>query len=134
MPNIQLANNLRFLRTAHKLTQDYLSEVLNISRQAYSNYENSKRTPDLDSLMRISRIYKVSLDQLVYHDLSQKFLDASQISEEKVPYNLALNTETGNTIYLTEEEMDYIVKFRSLSHENKQILSGFLSSNAQNCL
>lgn len=43
MSNIQLANNLRFLRTKHKLTQDNISSLLNISRQAYSNYETNAR-------------------------------------------------------------------------------------------
>ena len=62
MSNIQLANNLRFLRTKHKLTQDDLSSLLNISRQAYSNYETSKRTPDLDSLLHISRSGVLSMN------------------------------------------------------------------------
>ena len=34
MPNIQLANNLRYLRKQHNLTQTTLSNMLNISRQA----------------------------------------------------------------------------------------------------
>lgn len=132
MPNIQLADNLRFLRTENGLTQDKLSAVLSISRQAYSNYENSKRTPDLDSLMRISKFYGVSLDQLVNHDLSNGMVQASSLSEEKVPYNMALDIETGNTIYLTGEETEHIVKFRRLSAENKKIISGFLDSNTEN--
>ncbi len=129
MPNIQLANNLRLLRTENGLTQDQLSAFLSISRQAYSNYENSKRTPDLDSLMRISRFYNVSLDQLVNHDLSHGIVEAARLSEEKVPYNMALDIETGNTIYLTPEETEYIIQFRGLSAENKKIISGFLNSN-----
>ena len=36
------------LRKAHHYTQQEISDLLNISRQAYSNYETSKRTPDLD--------------------------------------------------------------------------------------
>ena len=35
MPNIQLANNLRYLRKLNNMTQDDLSAALNISRQAY---------------------------------------------------------------------------------------------------
>ena len=65
MSNIQLANNLRHLRKQHELTQKDLSRMLNISRQAYSNYETSKRTPDLDSLLYLSRFYHISLDTLV---------------------------------------------------------------------
>ena len=73
MSNIQLANNLRFLRTKHKLTQDDLSSLLNISRQAYSNYETSKRTPDLDSLLHISRFYRISIDELVLDNLQSTY-------------------------------------------------------------
>ena len=67
MSNIQLVENLYRLRKAHHYTQQEISDLLNISRQAYSNYETSKRTPDLDSLMRLADIYGVSLDQLVNH-------------------------------------------------------------------
>ena len=54
MSNIQLVENLYRLRKAHHYTQQEISDLLNISRQAYSNYETSKRTPDLDSLMRLA--------------------------------------------------------------------------------
>ena len=36
MPNIQLADNLRFLRKEKGLSQQEMDEVLNLSRQAYS--------------------------------------------------------------------------------------------------
>ena len=70
MSNIQLANNLRHLRKQHELTQKDLSRMLNISRQAYSNYETSKRTPDLDTLLYLSRFYHISLDTLVLRNLA----------------------------------------------------------------
>lgn len=128
MPNIQLAKNLRSLRDMNNLTQDDLSDMLNISRQAYSNYENSKRTPDLDSLLRLSAFYHVTLDQLVNGNLS----NSSQIfAEEKVPYYMALDIETGNTIYLKKEETELITKFRSLSDDNQKIIIGFLDANSR---
>lgn len=128
MPNIQLAKNLRSLRDMNNLTQDDLSDMLNISRQAYSNYENSKRTPDLDSLMRLSAFYHVTLDQLVNGNLS----NSSQIfAEEKVPYYMALDIETGNTIYLKKDETELITKFRSLSDDNQKIIIGFLDANSR---
>lgn len=128
MPNIQLAKNLRSLRDMNNLTQDDLSDMLNISRQAYSNYENSKRTPDLDSLLRLSAFYHVTLDQLVNGNLS----NSSQIfAEEKVPYYMALDIETGNTIYLKKDETELITKFRSLSDDNQKIIIGFLDANSR---
>ena len=64
MANIQLAANLRRLRSDHNYTQAQISDKLNISRQAYSNYETGKRIPDLDILIRIADIYHVTLEQL----------------------------------------------------------------------
>lgn len=130
MSNIQLANNLRFLRTKHKLTQDDLSSLLNISRQAYSNYETSKRTPDLDSLLHISRFYRISIDELVLDNLQSTYhTSALKTGEEYIPYVVMANEKnTGNSIYLSREELDFIIKYRALSEENKQILAGFLSN------
>ena len=130
MSNIQLANNLRFLRTKHKLTQDDLSSLLNISRQAYSNYETSKRTPDLDSLLHISRFYRISIDELVLDNLQSTYhTSALKTGEEYIPYVvMAKEKNTGNSIYLSREELDFIIKYRALSEENKQIRAGFLSN------
>lgn len=130
MSNIQLANNLRFLRKKHKLTQDDLSSLLNISRQAYSNYETSKRTPDLDSLLHISRFYRISIDELVHDNLQSTYhTSALKTGEEYIPYVvMAKEKNTGNSIYLSREELDFIIKYRALSEENKQILAGFLSN------
>ena len=51
MSNIQLAANLQRLRKDHHFTQTQFSKKLNISRQAYSNYETGKRIPDLDIII-----------------------------------------------------------------------------------
>ena len=130
MPNIQLSNNLRYLRKQYQLTQDQMGEILNISRQAYSNYETSNRTPDLDTLLFLSNFYKVTLDELILANLKDNRRYPEKISEDLTPYILTKNAKTGNTIYLTEEEMDVIARFRALSNENKQIITGFLHANS----
>ncbi len=132
MSNIQLADNLRYLRKKNGLTQNDLREMLSISRQAYSNYETDKRTPDLDTLLHLCRFYQVSLNDLVLKNLKGT-LSSDKIGENVVPYLPAKSKKTDSVIYLTEEELDFIVQFRTLSKENKQILAGFLS-NAKNAL
>ena len=132
MPNIQLANNLKYLRKKHNLTQTTLSQILNISRQAYSNYETSKRTPDLDSLLKLTTFYQVNLNDLVLGNLQDTTIYSDKVSETVVPYTFVKDKKTGNTIYLTDEELDLITQFRTLSKENKQIITGFLHSNSKN--
>lgn len=133
MPNIQLARNLKYLRIAYGLTQDDLGAFLNISRQAYSNYENLKRSPDLDSLIRLASLYRLSLDDLVNKELST-FMEADhsfQIQEEKTFFHLAIDRTSENRIYLTKEETEFISKFRTLSPEDQQIALGFIDSRSK---
>ena len=65
MANLQLTKNLYEYRKANALTQKDVSEYLNISRQAYSNYETGKRDPDLGLLVKLSELYEISLNQLI---------------------------------------------------------------------
>lgn len=128
MSNIQLANNLRYLRKKHGLTQKDLSEMLNISRQAYSNYETSKRTPDLDTLLYLSSFYRTGLGDLILRNLNGLSGCADRQAKERAPYVMAESKKTGASIYLSDEELDFLIHFRSLSRENKQLIAGFLSN------
>lgn len=122
MPNLQLSQNLLTLRKANHLTQDQVRVYLNVSRQAYSNYEIGTRMPDLDTLLRLSQFYHVTLDELITHNLSNTF------SEQHGPYNIALNISTADTLYLTDEEVQVILKYRNLDLDNRSILKGFLDA------
>lgn len=125
MGNIQLAKNLYTLRKSNKLTQDHVGDLLSVSRQAYSHYETNKRTPDLDSLIILSQLYNVSLDQLVNHYITDT------IRESKGPYTPGLNIGTGDTLYLSEAEVELLMNFRGLSDDNQQILQGFITSHSK---
>lgn len=122
MSNIQLVENLYRLRKAYHYTQQEISDLLNISRQAYSNYETSKRTPDLDSLMRLADIYGVSLDQLVNHPCTKDGL----ILEQKGPFTYAMEIDTADTLYLTREEVELIKGYRAMNPEDKLLLKKLL--------
>ena len=122
MSNIQLVENLYRLRKAQHYTQQEISDLLNISRQAYSNYETSKRTPDLDSLMRLADIYGVSLDQLVNHPCTKDGL----ILEQKGPFTYAMEIDTADTLYLTREEVELIKGYRAMNPEDKLLLKKLL--------
>ena len=82
MANVQLKENLRNLRHRHNYTQQQISSRLNISRQAYSNYETGKRIPDIDILIRLADIYGLSLEQLIALPCSED----ETVSEGAGPY------------------------------------------------
>lgn len=122
MANIQLTENLSALRKAYGFTQKDISDKLNISRQAYSNYERNERTPDLDLLIKLSQIYQVSLDQLVNSSCAPNGL----LKEQKGPYTPGLEIDSANTLYLTSEEVKVIKKYRLLTKDYKKIIDKFL--------
>ena len=58
------AQRLKELRLAHKYTQSDIASILNVSREAYSMYENGKRQLNYEALSTIAEYYHVSIDYL----------------------------------------------------------------------
>ena len=63
--------NLKFLRSQQGLTQKQLAEKLGLKQAAIGAYEEERATPPLTSLLDISKIFGVSIDNLVSQDLSR---------------------------------------------------------------
>lgn len=56
---------LKQIRRKKGYSQLKVSLDLNISREAISFYENGKRNPDIDMLVRMSNYFDVSIDYLI---------------------------------------------------------------------
>ncbi|MBQ8146726.1 MAG: helix-turn-helix transcriptional regulator [Clostridia bacterium] len=56
---------LREIRKKKGYSQVKVSLELNVSREAISNYENGKRSPDVDMLVKFSDYFNVSIDYLI---------------------------------------------------------------------
>lgn len=56
---------LKFIRKQRNLNQQKVAIDLNISREALSHYENGKREPSLDMLVKMSEYFNVSIDFLI---------------------------------------------------------------------
>ncbi len=117
MSNIQLAANLRRLRTDHGYTQTQIGRKLNISRQAYSNYEIGKRIPDLDILIRIADIYHITLEELIMKPCT----GAGVISQNSGPYYIGMEIESTDTIYLTKEEVELLTHYRNADEDDRKL-------------
>lgn len=62
---MEFREKLQVLRTQMKISQEELAEQLNISRQSVTKWENGQTFPDIQNLIQLSDIFKVSIDQLV---------------------------------------------------------------------
>ena len=62
---MKIGNKINQLRKLSGMTQEQLAEKLNVSRQTISKWESDSTPPDLESIVKISRIFHVSLDDLL---------------------------------------------------------------------
>lgn len=62
---MSLGTNISRLRAEKRLSQGDLADILNVSRQSVSKWETNSSVPDLDKLVKLSRVFDVTLDQLV---------------------------------------------------------------------
>ena len=66
---MEIGKKLKNARMSSGLTQECVAEELEVSRQTISNWENEKSYPDIVSVIKLSDIYSVSLDELLKGDI-----------------------------------------------------------------
>lgn len=72
---------LQILRKNHHYTQDELAERLNVSRQAVSKWETGTTVPNLDVLLKLSKLYGLTINDIIDPEIQpQKITDFEQIS------------------------------------------------------
>lgn len=69
---MEINKKLKEARANCKLTQEQVAEKIMVSRQTVSNWENGKSLPDIVSLMYMSDLYQISLDELLKGDQRMK--------------------------------------------------------------
>lgn len=75
------AKYLQFLRKSHNYTQEELAQKLDISRQAVSKWETGVTVPDLEVLLKISKIYHITINDILEPKIQpQRITDFEQIS------------------------------------------------------
>ena len=83
-----MQNNLIKLRKEKGLSQEELADKLSVSRQAISKWERGESLPDTDNLIRLAKLYGVSIDEIV------------GINQEKT------ETETATAAYASDGEKE----------------------------
>lgn len=113
-------------RRSKDLSQAQLAEILGVSQQTISKYENGSREPDNATLLRLSQIFDVTIDYLLEnpiqkHDDGINFLTDSQPLSEKEGA-LLLQEKLKGTPLVNEQGV--------ITKEGAEIFSTFLINNA----
>lgn len=65
---MEIGKKLKDARMRSGFTQESVAEKINVSRQTISNWENEKSYPDIISVIELSNLYSISLDELLKGD------------------------------------------------------------------
>ena len=68
---MELSKQIKRYRSEAHLSQEELAEKVFVSRQTISNWENDKSYPDVNSLLLISEVFQISLDNLIKGDVER---------------------------------------------------------------
>lgn len=63
---MNLGENIHSYRVSSNMSQTDLANALEVSRQSVSKWENNSAQPELDKLCKMSNLFDVTLDELVY--------------------------------------------------------------------
>ena len=66
---MELGKQIKKCRQEAQLSQEELANRIYVSRQTISNWENDKSYPDVNSLVLLSEIFRISLDKLIKGDI-----------------------------------------------------------------
>ena len=115
---------LRQLREFHGYTQKDISNYLNITSQAYSNYENNKRTPDVEMLHKIAGFYGQTIDQLLDYRCTKQIEDSRNYAARRSLYR-GVN-DAGIVIPLTAKQAKTVTDILSLPPEQQDACQKFI--------
>lgn len=116
MRDLKLVDNMRELRIINGYSQQFVSNYIHIARQTYSLYETGRRLPDMKTVCDLADLYHISIDLLLYTDLS---VDMEQISDAPASEYMAVTPEN-NAIPLNGTDARILTNYKSLPPETQQ--------------
>lgn len=115
-----LKERLRYLRNLHGFTQKQVADALNIERSTYTYYETGKTHPDLNAIVKIAKIYNVTLDYLLVGDNARPRIASPDPAYQSHAFDLPCDTDFMN---LNSQEKNLIMLYRLLDDDMKEMIT-----------
>lgn len=106
---VYIMKNLKKVRIERKMSQQEIAKKLNISQATYWGYEVGKYEPNIELLLKMSEIFKVSVDYLLgnKNDFSLDLSNMSSIKKELLLY------------YYNQDEFDTYESWRAIKDKEE---------------
>ena len=79
---MDIGNNIMKLRKKNNLSQEELAEKVDVARQTISKWELGETSPDLKQAKILSKIFNVSLDELVGNNIKDILIEKTSNTEK----------------------------------------------------
>lgn len=113
---MEIGIKLKNARISSGFTQEKVAEEIQVTRQTISNWENERSYPDIISIIKLSDLYSISLDELLKGDAEMmKHLDEST---DVVSSNRKLLSAIGLNVIL----LILFILFNSVISENQYLI------------
>lgn len=108
---MQCYRQLKIIRKRNNLTQQQVADALGITRSAYCGYEIGRRSPEIDTLIRLAEFYRLSLDKFLQEITSDMVFENDDFEN---------NDDTRFLSQLSKDERALIVMYRTASDQQKK--------------
>ena len=122
MNTSSLGDRIRKLRTEKELEQKELAQILQVHKGTVSNWENNKRIPDSEMLIKIANYFSVTTDYLLGNTNNRNEINIDPIYRKKLKEILECFIENGyDPDDITKEEfkslVDTYMKFKGFKKD-----------------
>ena len=122
MNTSSLGDRIRKLRTEKELEQKELAQILQVHKGTVSNWENNKRIPDSEMLIKIANYFSVTTDYLLGNTNNRNEINIDPIYRKKLKEILECFIENGyDPNSITKEEfkslLDTYMKFKGFKKD-----------------
>lgn len=94
-----ISKNIKHLRSLKKLSQEGLSEELQVSRSRIGSYEESRSAPTIEFLIKLSDYFKIPIDILLRNDLTKaKDFSFIELNNQRVLFPITVDSDNENLI------------------------------------
>ena len=105
---------LKALRTQKGVSQQTVADYLEITRQAYSNYENGNREPDYETLLKLAEYFGTSVDVLLRGEPNSPSPNRP-LTEAELKFALFGDSEN-----IDDEDLEDVRKYAEFVKERKR--------------
>lgn len=108
----EIAEKLKHYRESCALSQQQVADALNIDRSTYTKYETGKSDPNINTLVKIAKIFNIDPVEL---------LPTYNAEDDRVSRLRDITRADSPIFQLSKDERGLIARYRALNREEKKL-------------